>query len=543
MASTSNIDPGKLSDEEVIQKYAFQIPWQFEPDDNTRDPDGFSLSPSSEKEDPSLTRKVLQSYCWSKFNKNPQVNTSVRGLVGRMTGMGFGVSSDIQQIQEVIDEIEFDHRNRLWDNWRQYVGRSIIEGELFLCLTCHLNGFIEVDFIDPGVIDGENDDGVIFHPNKPQMPLFYCIDKAGGIKQDGYVDNYNDPEQIPSINIARYPELINIAKKSIAFHITHQKNSRSASKMFKQFGGYNRFIVAWNKGFVVKRNISHLRTVMEWLSHWENLKKYEIDHKKSSGSYVWVVTFEDRATWIQWLKLSDADRAKTGIAAKKTPGGTMVLGPGMKMVPQSPQLPKISEGDTDIMMMVTSGLNEAEDVTTGKASSPFASVKASRGPMSDRTSDEIAYFERWLRYDYWGAIFFLKSKINGFPEFFSVKKAVDFDDNKEPVFKKIKQRPEQVIEIDFPISEITEMESRARAMLGVKHGNLFDIAGIPLAEIIKRLGFGSYKKMRLDHATEQEKYPELIPAMDDEAYQEKINESSKKKVQIPKKKVDDKGIK
>ncbi len=521
MAETTKKDKENLSDDRIIEEYAFASPWQYDPTEKTyRDPDGFYVSPS-DKDDHSITRKVLQDLCWRKFNKNPQVNTSVRGLVGRMTGLGFGVSSDIQEIQEVVDETELDHRNRSWDNWRQYVGRSIIEGELFLSLTCHTDGFIEVDFWDPSVIDGENDDGIIFHPNKPQMPLFYCIDDGDGNK-----------EQVPSINIARYPELIKIAKESTDFHVTHQKNSKSKNRKFKQFGGYRKFIVAWNKGFVVKRNISHLRTVMEWLSHWENLKKYEIDHKKSSGAYVWVVKFEERATWIQWLKLSDEDRAKTGLAAPKTPGGTLVLGPGMTLTAPAPQLPKISDSDTDIMQMVTSGLNEPEDVTTGKASSPFASVKASRGPMSDRTSDEIVYFERWLRYDYWGGIFFLKSKINGFPETFKVRKAVDFDKDQEPIFKNIKQKPEQIIEIDFPISEITEMESRAKASLGVKHGSLHDTVGVPFSEIIKRLGFGSYKKMRLEHATEQDRYPELISAVDDEAAQESVIEPKTPKTKV-----------
>lgn len=523
-----NTDTSMMTDEELLEN-AFSTPWQYEPTDRPyRDPDGFLNISSLIKEDSHGTRKALQEYCWNKFCQNPQVNTNVRGVVGRITGFGFEVSCDIQEIQDVLDEIEFDPRNRLWDNWRQYVGRSNIEGELFLCLTCHTDGFVEIDFIDPGVVDGGNDYGIIFHPKKPQMPLFYCISDKNG-----------HSEQIPSINIARYPDLIEVAKEDPHFKPGEQKNSKNKKKVFKQFGGYYRFVINWDKGFVTKRNISHLRTVMQWLTHWEDLKKYEIDHKKSAGAYIWVVQFEDIKSWIQWLKLTDEQRAKTGIAAKKTPGGTMVLGPGMKMTAQNPNLPSISGTDTDILHMVTSGLNEPEDVTTGQSTGTFASVKASRGPMSDRISDEVAYFERFYRYDFWANIFFLKSKISNFPDHFNVKEAYDFTDADppEPVFKKMKRKPERLIEVTFPTSETNDYEATARGLLGVKHGSTNKTLGIPNQLIAKKIGFGNYKKLRLQQATEDARFPPLMDYLDDEAMQESA-EAEPKVAQ--KKKVDSK---
>ena len=198
----------------------------------------------------------------------------------------------------------------------------------------------------------------------------------------------------------------------------------------------------------------------------------------------------------------------------------MVLPPGMNLTVINPNLPNISESDTDILHMITAGLNEPEDIHTGQAKGTFASVKASRGPMSDRIADEAAYFERFLRYDFWGAIFYLKSVISGFPTEFSVKTAVDFK-SKKPVFRNVKKRPEQLIEISFPTTEMLDPEVRARAYLGVKHGSTFDTLGIPNSEIADKLGFGNYRKLRLTHATEMEKYPELIPTVDQEGLQEK----------------------
>ena len=163
---------------------------------------------------------------------------------------------------------------------------------------------------------------------------------------------------------------------------------------------------------MTKRNVSYLRTTLVWLNHYENLKKYEIDHKKASGAYVWTFQIEDPAMFKLWLSLSDEQKRKTGILAKKTPGGTLILPPGVKLDVVNPNLAPIREQDTDILEMIGSGLNEEEGTMMGRSRSTFASANASKGPFSDRISDEIAWFQRFLKYDFWGSIFLLKSKIS-----------------------------------------------------------------------------------------------------------------------------------
>jgi len=493
-------------------------PWQYSPDDaGYRDPDTGKIAGSPDKDDSAATRSTLQELCFDKATRNPQVATATKGLVGRLAGFGFEISSEIQQIQDVIEEIELDPRNRLYNYWPKYVGRGKIEGELFLCLTCHDNGFIEVDFIDPSAIESSQEEsGIIFHPSKTTTPLIYCIKD----------DINNIDEQVPSIFLARYPEWIEYAKRNKAFDSAALKNSRSRKTIYRKMGGFYRFIVAWDQGLITRRNIGYIRTVLEWVEYYENIKKYELDHKKSAGAYVWIVNFTDTKSWIQWLKMSDADRQKTGIAAKKTPGGTMVLGPNMEMKASTPQLPNISDSDTDIIAMVTSGLNEPEDVSSGQSKGTFASVKESRGPMSDRTSDEISYFEKFLRYDFWGSIFFLRSQVTDFPEFFSVNEAVAFkpgkseDSEPEVIFKPVKKCPERLIDINFPTSEINDIEARARAVFGVKHADLSDTAGIPKSELVKKLGYANYPRLRLQYETEKRKYPELPMTVDAESIQE-----------------------
>jgi len=501
----------KLNDEELMAlKFNFSAPWQYDQEEQGyKDPDGF-ISGRNDKSTALQNRDTLQAECWSKFHRSPHINTAVRGIQGRLTGLGFEISSEIFDIQQVIEEIEYDPRNRLYNFWPKYAARAFVEGELFLIFTVHDTGFIEIDYADPATLGSSTvEEGIIYHPSKTFLPLIYHFKDSSG-----------NEEQIPSIFLARYPEMLSIAKKQRGFNEELLKNSRKKGRKYEKIGGFFRFVVSWDRSFITARNISYIRTTLEWLNHYETLKKYEIDHKKSSGAYLWVIEMEDAKIFRTWLSLSDDEKRKTGIMAKKTPGGTLVLPPGMKLSAVNPNLQKISESDTDILHMVTSGLNEPEDVSTGQSKGTFASVKASRGPMSDRVSDEIAYFDRFLRYDFYSAIFFLRSSVTTFPSSFKKRTVIDFK-NKKPIFRDVDYRPEFLLDIAYPISEVIDAEARARAYLGVKHGSTNDTLGVPNAEIARKMGLGNYKKLRLLQAEETDKYPELVSTEDQESQQEK----------------------
>ena len=508
---------------ELLPKISLAMPWQIEPDRPRQDADGFDTGfgqlPMTSAGLSSLGRDDLLNECRDKSESNPMVSTAVRGIQGRLTGRGFETTSEVFKIQQAIEEIEEDPRNRLYYFWPKYVSRGFIDGELGLILTLHPDGFVEVDYLGPQALNhgkGTDETGIIFHPEKTLFPLFYIVETT--------VDSRIEYRQIPSIYIARYPELIQVAKKHKDFDEQDQKSAKYSGKQsskFKRFNGFNRFAIFWDKGFVTRRAVSYLRAIILWCNYYENLKMYEIEHKKSSGAYLWMFEFEDIKAFRQWISLSDEDRAKTGIMAKKVPGGTLLVPPGVKASVKNPQLPNISDSDTDIREMITSGLNEAADVTTGTASGTFASIKATRGPMSDRISDEVAYFERFLRFDFWGNIFFLKSAIGAFPETIPVREAVEFKNGK-PIFKNIPRRPEKLIDFSFPISETTDYESRTKAFLGSKHGPMNETMGLPNSDLANQLGFGGYGKRRLRKAMEDEKYPKLIYSLDAESLQEKV---------------------
>lgn len=501
--------------DEILQNFQFSVPWQYDyDDDGFAQPASVLSSISGNKSDvPAATRKVLQQQCWQKALENPIVNTAVRGSMGRATGDGFFVFSSIRDISQVISDTELDPRNQLWLNYPKFFVRSKIEGELFLMFTCHEDGFIEIDFIDPAVVCGGNDDsGIISHPNKASLPLVYMLD-----------DNNGEKQQIPGIFLARYPDLINVAAKNEHYDsYLLLKHKKTSSSMFDKMNGYYRFVVSWDQGWFTKRNTGHVRTVLKWTELYENLKYWEAEYKKAMSAYVWVYQIEDAKAFKLWLTLSEENKRKTGILAKKTPGSTMVVPPGFKLTCVNPQLPKLSDEDRDILGLQSAGLGEPQDVSTSEARGTFASVTASRGPFADRTSDENCYWERFLKYSFWGSVFFLKSAISEFPETFKKKECVGWkeDEEKTPIFDLVPRKPEECLGVSFPTSEIVNDESKVKALLGVKHGSTNAVLGIPNEAISEAIGFKNYHNMRLRKATEDEMYPLLLNPLDQESDQE-----------------------
>lgn len=478
-------------------------PWQSPSRENDQpivDEDGFTvLNTKNFKKFPELQRS-----CWEKFNTNPHLNSHVRDVMGSVTGYGWDTASEVEEIDDVIYEEMYDIRNELYKNIPKYVARSEIEGELFLALTVHTDGFVEVDFMDPSSLKGGGDyeSGIWFHPNKLTMPLFYKFE----VKMD---DGSTTSQVFPSIYVAHYPEFAKLIKKSKTFNQNLLKSARSGSKKYKNIGGFKTFIVAWDRGFLTPRNLSHISTTLEWINHYVNLKKWEIDHKKSAGSYLWVVSLTDTKAFRTWLKMTPEQKSETGLTAKKTPGGTLILPPGVTIEVKNPKLPNISEQDTDIMHMITSGLNKPEDMVTGQTKGDtFSGINASRGPQSDRQFHEIAFFERFLKYDFWRSIFILKNKMKNFSLVWKVKKAYEFKD-KKPQFKNKKFPPWELMDFDFPTSEIGDVEGKTRAYLGVKHPSVVEVLGIPRSVVAKKLGFGKYLKNRLQYETEEEELPDL----------------------------------
>jgi hypothetical protein len=267
--------------------------------------------------------------------------------------------------------------------------------------------------------------------------------------------------------------------------------------------------VQWDQGFVTKRNVGRAKVSLEWLEHYDNIKKWELDHKKSSGAYLWAIEIEDRAAFRLWLSMSEDERAKTGLLAKKTPGGTVMLPPGFKINCFNPKLSSITNQDDDIKEMISAGLNTPEDIMTGSSKGiTFSGSKMSRGPVSDRIQDQIADLERFMIYSFWRGALWMHSKVTGLNWEHKIKKVYKFDEG-EPKSKQVVKELHETIEISFPVSEMGDLEAKARALLGVKHGPVTETLGISREAVAQALGFFDYHSERLAYATEDQEYPEL----------------------------------
>lgn len=499
----------KLSDNEV-QLIANASYWNYSsPSGVPTDEDGFDIGGSTVTQINLSNFGNIQKACWEKFNDSPQINSHVRDQMGLMTGYGFEVNSPIPEIQEVLSLIGDDVRNEHYKFIPKWVARAEIQGELFLALTVHPDGFVETDFMNPSGLSGggEANSGIYFHPRKQTMPMIYEF-TITSVKNSGSV---SECLLYPSMYAAYYPELLEETILANKANLSSKKwAGENAGVKYAEIGNKQTFIIAWDRGFITPRNLSHIKTTVKWVNHYEDLKKWEIDHKKSSGAYLWCVKMIDMRAYKNWMKMTPEQKKETGLYAPKTPGGTLFLPPGVEIECKNPSLSSISEQDTDIMHMVTSGLNKPEDMVTGQTKGDtFSGIKASRGPQADRNADEIAYFERFLRYDLWRGIFFLRSKV--LPSFkleYKVEEATDFKDQ-EPVIKKVKKQAHDLIFFVFPTSEISDLQNKASAYLGVSHASIAETLGIPRSDIAAKLGFNNYRSHRLRYAQEDKEYPEL----------------------------------
>lgn len=512
--TTTNDNFDKIMDElealspATLDNIMAMAPWQGSPPGSLAiptvpitDEDGFTANNALLSDTNYEHFADIQQMSWNMFKSNPFVFTTVLDVTGRLTGHGFSQNNAYIKANDVMLDVWEDPRNNLVMHFGKYIARAIIQGELFLCLTLHKNGFVEVDFISPSIICGFDDgSGILTAPGKPMFPLMYRIKTKDPMGE----------KFIPSVNLAYYPELWSTALKDKTV-MAGKDNIVGADNnpAFKELNNHKMYIVQWDQGFVTKRNVGRVRVTLEWLEHYTNIKKWELDHKKSSGAYLWVIEIEDRQAFRLWLAMTEEQRKETGLMQKKVPGGTLMLPPGFKLNCHNPKLSSITNQDTDILNMISAGLNTPEDVMTGSSSgTTYSGAKLSRGPVADRIQDQTINLERWLIFSFWRSIFCLNNKVTGLPLKYKEKKAYKFE-GKKPKFRSVQTEIHKLVSINFPLTEMGDIESKAKSMLGVQHGPITETLGVSKSDVAGSLGFPDYNETRLKTATEDETYPEL----------------------------------
>ena len=486
--------------------------------------------------------KQLQQECWNRAQNSPYISSAIADYKDRLTGYGFRVSSSEEQIRDYLDRFYDDYRNELSINFPKYVGREGVQGELYLQLTVHGAsdpGFVEVDFIPPSALTGgDNGTGKVFHPDKPTMPLYYRLKRTVGNTASGVSVRNTKEEIVPSIYVAYDNELAEFVNNSA--EVTEQSieasrattenvGSRYIRRFNRNLGGFRRFIVEWNDGLVTERNLSSLVTIITWANYYEDLKRYEMDHKKASGNYAWVFEPTDPRAAAKWEKLSKEQKAATGIARKKEPGSTIVLPYGFKASLQSPQLPKLSNEDVDIEKMISAGANISLNDMTGQFSgTTFSGVRESGKSQSDRNKGAIARFERFLRLRFFKAVLFLASNItpSRIPYTYRKERTIGFEgEEKTPITKMKRINAENLLNITFPYSAVDNFSDRVKAALGSKSGDLTSMLNIPRSEVASMIGIQNYDELMLRKADEDRTVPDPSGFVDPEELERLRNQA------------------
>lgn len=464
-----------------------------------------NTSIQEKKEDLAFDRKTVNATAFAKYTRDPFVSRTIDDFQGRITGEDFQFYSRIYDIQEWIDTIIYDVRNELYGAWSGYVIRKLTEAELFLNLTIGQDGFVEIDIVEPGLIESNDSTsgGIITHKTKKTMPIYYSIKNS----------DKGDYKLYPSIYVAYLDNLESFVDETKVASVGREviKKNDEITKATKGKLKYGSYILNW-KGLVreILRPASNLRTVFEPLEDHKTAKKWRSEYMKALSTYFIFYSFEDVKSWLRWIKLTDAEKRATGMGQILSPGDRLFLPPGVKAELQNPQIPTLSGQDEDVLKMISSGLRQPYDMLSGDIKGPtYASIKGTRTPYMDYISDLRELTKRFFIHDFWKAIFFIKACFDPKYAIFKEKQVVGISEKKKDT-RIIKLPPERFINIIFPQSYNIDMTQMANALLGSKRGSLSYHLGMAKADVAKRLGVGNFHTSLLARATEELHYPKDI---------------------------------
>ncbi len=485
---------------EILQSANWQDPTTFASTHHDTDFLGLALSNDGTKQK-ELGWRNIQSLCWQKYRTFGPINASVNSKSDYVTGDGFSVYSDNLDINRFLVDLIYSRRNRLYQSINGWMVRMQAEGELFTLISFDEKGSATIRVLEPSRVGlGDNDDGLIVHPDDSTQTLFYSY---------RYRDDKN--ELIPDVNILFDPDLIEAAKSNRKFQEDKTLRSRNSNPAFKKIKGYSRFILHWKNLTGIheyRRDTSHLRTVLEAINLYWTAIKWELDHKKAQTAYTVEVSFDEspsgRVAWQIWKKMSDADKAKTGLTKALTPGSRIFTMPGMSIKVHAPQLTKLSGENQDLLNIAGAGARTPQDLWQGQSSgASFSSLKMTRPPLIQEIKNMGFKLMGFLKYEFLRTCFYGKSVIGGdFPMEFKKTEVEEFTDG-VPKFKDIDVEPIELVSVTFPVISLENApEKKANSLLGSKHAGLRSL-GISDDHIAKQMGIADLARQKNESALEE----------------------------------------
>ncbi len=497
------------------------------------DPDGARIARSPNKKIVANEHFELQDLTYKQYREFPYIRSDVDRKVNMVTGKNFGFSSYIPDIDEFLEEEVYDHRNLLWWRMPGWIVRMLVEGELFILVTVQPDGFCVFNIIEPSYVTGALDaTGIWSDPGNVLLPLYYNIkDLTSG----------GDGEIIPSINHI-YDAGYDKVDLGESFKRELLKGSQLLDRgKYKALGGYSRFVIHWNNLNGVdeaKRDTSFLRAVLKYVNFYQQSILWSMDYRKSLASWSQEVKFSDDAfgqkAYRLWSKMTDEERLATGLTRPPAPGDRVFSMPGMSINTVSSNQGKMGSGESvDLRNMLVSGMDAPPDVVTSDLSQGNrSSSQQTRSPYADTAEALQVKFERLFKFGLWAHIFKIKSLMDdSFREDIKIDSPIDFMEEKEssdvagaPLkdvkkakTQKRKRKAFHFVDVTFPVLNIQDMEGLATGLLGSKHGSVIETLGIPPSLVAERMGFKGYRKLRLQHALEEDQYPDRMPLDEQEA--------------------------
>jgi hypothetical protein len=465
---------------------------------------------ASDKTEDEWDRTAINDAAWDKYIKDAFVGSAIDRLAGRVAGRNFGITSHVYEIQEFIDELVESPINELYSSYLGQVTRKMVEYELFLRCTIHDDGFTEFDVIEPKDINGDTGlayHGIVPHKTKATLPTWYRVRKSISPK-----DKTQEYELIPSIYHTYMPDLAKMytEKDLQTCNATPVPVNDILSKRSKGFVKYGQYVLSWKHGVKeILRNVSKLRTIFEPLEDYKQNKRWRSDYMKALTSYFIFYEFEDKMAWYRWQALSKEKKAETGLLQPLRPADRLLLPPGVKGTIQSPNLPKLSGDDEDLLKWMATAANTPYDIFASDSKGPtYASTKSSRPFYMDYINDWQSTTEMFYVMDFFRFAFWVKSKLDKrFKFMYPVEICTGFKE-KKPVFETKKIPVYKLISCNFPISQETALDTVANGVLGSKRGDLTWHLGISKEMQAKKLGIQDYRIELKKRAEEENTYPD-----------------------------------
>jgi hypothetical protein len=471
--------------------------------------------------------RTLQKKGWEIYKGFGPLRAAIDSKADYVT-RGLEPFSTDYAINAFLQDIWFSPRNELYERVPSWMIRMFAEVEVFVLLVFDDDGNVTIRNLEPAHIGrNEKDYGLITDPDDISTTLFYVHKTPKG------------EEIIPDGRFILDTEFMVERAKALGKDLdTSLISPLTKSSKHKALGGYRRFVLHWRNltgEKNVPRDTSSVSAIIEFINLYIMATKWELDYKKSLCAYTIVITFDTspagKLAWHVWSQMTDEQKAKTNLTKPLTPGSKVFLLPGMGIEIKSPNLPKISGSNEDLLFITGAGARSPQDLWQGQsAGATHASLRASRHPLMMEVETLQKKLDNFLRYKLLRCCFAAKLKMGkGFVPYSwmggaNKGKELRLEETYtklwpenlqggEASFSEKPCEPIDKVEFTFPTINLDTDANMGTLYFGSKHTGLYG-GKVSLKTIMEKAGVKAYRKEVFEHLVERQEFGGLPTAPD-----------------------------